>query len=300
MSKIFITSVDKLEQIEPFYCGKDVSEIMVFHKEKETVSAKLTKALCCACMDGLKVHMYAYSAKEEFMFRLGMLLKKDEEYIISDGLFTIPEWLMSEYKITVDGVNKSSRRNTGKRGSKKGIQSGGEVSKPVVISDSVAEKPFLLIQESTSDDIQAVKVADAEDVVSIEPSVSKVTQSYSRFKKSAPVAPSDVDTNVGIVTTDDMKDESVHTTDSSIQDGYGFTDDVIRKFLQRSGLRAEDMTVYSGTDMDLGNTVLCVLKQDADKVRITDEIHQLFVPADADIVMNWIGSNLKNLHKIAQ
>lgn len=292
MSKTFITTVDFLEQIFPFYCGNDVSKMVVFHKEKEMVSAKLVESMCLASNQGLLIQMLSYVTKEELMFRLGTILEKEKEYIISDGIFAIPDWLKNEYDISVDGAKtKSTKGKRTTKGVKNAEQKTAPEAKEFVEVLKQAEVEEGITSPTPEPTAEATKEETKEETKGAKSKKPRKTEKKDKKDENLAVEESAFDVELeGSLTAQEIEE---------LETGFRHSADAIKEFLKRSGVRASDMLNCKMSDEELGDAILTVLEADTNKARIKDELAKLFGEYNSTTISQWINPQITKLHELA-
>ena len=285
--KTFITTTESLASIFEKGLSADVGLMYIFVKEKDAIPISVCGQIFLACNQGLQVMTIHYASKEELLFRLGCMLEKEIDYIISDGIFQIPDYIKNEYKIVVDGAKQAKPKRTSSSRRKK---------------NSHPETP--IVDESTVATVATTSYTYTPDVPKDfmpEPVDNTATEVVSNEEISG-----DEETTV----QDEVSETAVPTEDVTISDEvvametvksstHHHSEEAISEFLKRSGVRAADIAGYTGSDADLGDELLDILVADTDKIRIKNEMTIRYGSMDAECLMKWIGPNIVKLHEIA-
>ena len=301
MSKILITTTDMADKIFPLDEKKNIDEVVIFNKEKDAIPVNIVKEMFVARQNEIIIQFLQYGNKDELMFRLGSMISKEHIYLVSDGIFVLPDWLTMEYNITVDGEKtkapKGKKQTTRTSKTPKRtpeVEEMVDMLKSLEKDDSAAFQPVLpKLEEPTAEEVKQFTVSET-------PKKSRKSSKKEEVKDEVKQESAFDDV------TDDIeeKDKTLNhvLTEKEILElttGFKHTEDVIKEFLKRSGVRASD-THTSMTDEQLGDIILTMLEADADKTRIKNELTEFFEnDADAKTIFQWINPQITKLHQLA-
>lgn len=292
MSKIYITTTDIIDKIFPLDEKKNIDEVVIFHKEKDAIPVGVVKDILVARQNDVLIHLLQYGTKDELMFRLGSMISKEYTYVISDGIFTIPDWLKNEYDISVDGAKtKSTKGKRTTKGVKNAEQKTASEAKEFVEVLKQAEVEEGITSPTPEPTAEATKEETKEETKGAKSKKPRKTEKKDKKNENLAVEESAFDVELeGPLTAQEIEE---------LETGFRHRADAIKEFLKRSGVRASDMLNCKMSDEELGDAILTVLEADANKARIKDELAKLFGEYNSTTISQWINPQITKLHELA-
>lgn len=257
----------------------EINKVIVCGQAEENI----TIAECQQLMNlvsHMDVNMLAYSAETELLFKLGTIMDKNVSYIINEknkGIFAplLSIGLTNDYSILTASVNSDEQVTKAPKPRKKRTPK-------VQTEESKVKKTEKMPAEHH---IESKKVQSLKNEVPVNETVSSTvhdnkTISHVEIKEDKPLNNK----------ADDVKNNKLGTNNE-------FSQEVIKVFLKRAGIRAIEMHDWKGTDEELAVNVMNVLKAYYDKEQVKELFEAQYSKTDADYLMHWMGSNLVKLHE---